>query len=198
MKKLKKTLAALPVFLVAMLVFAGIASAHVKIYPEKVTAGSYETFTVSVPSEKENANTTKIKVDIPKNVVISRVEPRSGWKYQLKKDNTGKIMAITWKATNSGLKPIEFIQLKMEGKVKKNADQINFKAYQTYSDGSTVKWVGAEGSEHPAPVVNVSAAGQMNDNTSGSSSNLPLYFSIGALILGVIAIITALTKRKSA
>ncbi|HEX7064655.1 MAG TPA: YcnI family protein [Bacillales bacterium] len=197
MAKMKKTLAALPIFLVTMLVFAGIASAHVKIYPEKVTAGSYETFTVSVPSEKEKASTTKVKVVIPKNVVISRIEPRAGWDYQLKKDGTGKITAITWKATNGGLKPTEFIQLKMQGKVKKDTKKINFKAYQTYSDGSIVKWVGAEGSGHPAPVVHVSATGQMGGDGT-SSLNLPLYFSIAALVLGIIAIITAAMRKKSA
>jgi uncharacterized protein YcnI len=40
----------------AMLAVSAPAWAHVVVSPEKVTAGDYETLTVSVPTEKENTD----------------------------------------------------------------------------------------------------------------------------------------------
>ncbi|MEW9674048.1 hypothetical protein [Ammoniphilus sp. 3BR4] len=39
----------------AISMFAGIASAHVTVQPKETTQGKYEVFTVRVPSEKENS-----------------------------------------------------------------------------------------------------------------------------------------------
>lgn len=40
----------------------------------------------------------------------------------------------------------------------KAGDTLTFKALQTYSNGQTVRWIGPEGSEHPAPTVAVVSA----------------------------------------
>jgi uncharacterized protein YcnI len=194
---MKTWMTALPVFLLTMIVFAGIASAHVKVYPQQVVKGTYETFTVNVPSEKEKAKTTKVKVMIPNGVTISGVEPKPGWQDQLNKDNTGKITSITWKAEDDGLSPGEFTELKMQGKVEDNAKKLTFKAYQTYSDGSVVKWIEDEESDHPASVTKVVAAADDDRGDTSHSLGLAFYFSIAALILGIIAIVVATMKKKT-
>lgn len=206
---MKKLMMTLPALVMALFVFINAASAHVKISPDQAEKGSYQTFTVNVPSEKENTATTQLKVDIPIGVTVSRVEVMPNWKYELKKDKTGKITSITWESTGDGLSPTEFAQFKMSGKVDDNAaDALTFKAYQTYKDGSVVKWVGQEGSDTPAPMVKISAASAMSadhktmtDNSQAgdmdsSSSNVPLYLSIVGIILAIIAIIMATVNGK--
>lgn len=196
---MKKTIALVPVMMVAMFTFAGMASAHVTVDPDEVTQGSYQTFQVNVPAEKQDLKTTKVKVDIPKGVDVSRVEPKPDWDYQLDKDNSDKITSITWKTTGDGLSVTEFTQFKMSGKVGEQAHSLRFKAYQTYDDGSVVKWVEAEDSKHPASVTKVTAASS-DDGDQGNSSwtaNLPLYLSILAVLLGILAVIIATLKKKS-
>lgn len=194
---MKKWMTALPVFLITMFVFAGIASAHVKVYPQQVVKGTYETFTVNVPSEKEKAKTTKVKLMIPNGVTISGVEPKPGWQDQLNKDSTGKITSITWKAEDDGLSPGEFTELKMQGKVEDNAKKLTFKAYQTYSDGSVVKWIEDEESDHPASVTKVVASNNDSQQDASHSLGVSFYLSIIALVLAVIAIVVAAVKKKS-
>jgi len=196
----------------------GIASAHVTVLPSESVQGSYEKFTVRVPNEKD-IPTVKVEVKFPlDSVSISRFEPKPGWKYDLTKDASGKITSVTWTATGEGLGATEFGEFNMQGKVADNATSISWKAYQTYKDGSVVEWVGAAGSDKPASVTKVNAkpAGAATDshghtatapegaaNQSGSAaaapaaSQAPLYLSIAALLLGIIALIIALSKRKA-
>jgi hypothetical protein len=55
----------------AILVASAPAWAHVVVSPEEVTAGDYETLTVSVPTEKE-IPTTKIRVEVTEGVFALR------------------------------------------------------------------------------------------------------------------------------
>ncbi|TVX98208.1 YcnI family protein [Paenibacillus cremeus] len=196
-----------------MLLFAGVASAHVTVQPPQTTQGTYEVFNVRVPTEKD-IPTVKVEVKIPAEVTISRFEPKPDWKYDLTKDASGKITSVTWTATGNGLSSTEFGNFLMNGKVADNATQISWKAYQTYKDGSVVEWVGAEGSDKPASVtkVNPKAAGsgptghdsatsapeKTQSPAAAGSSNTALYVAIAALIFGVIAILISISKKKTA
>jgi uncharacterized protein YcnI len=211
---MKKILTSIVLMFGAFSLFAGIASAHVTVLPKETTQGSYEMFTVRVPSENETVPTTQIKVEFPSDVNISRFEPKPGWKYEIQKDASDKITSVTWTAEADGLSPTEFGLFNMQGKVADNATQIVFKAYQTYKDGSVVEWVGAEDAEKPASVttVNPQPADGSGDHHSAakteakptnkdevkettSSSNAPLYVSIAALIAGLVSLVISLKKR---
>jgi uncharacterized protein YcnI len=208
---MKKFFSALSLCFVAMLLFAGIASAHVVVYPQQSTQGTYEKFTVRVPSEKD-VPTVKVEIKIPAEVAISRFQPMAGWKYDLTKDTSGKITSVVWTATAEGFSSTEFGEFNMQGKVGDQATSISWKAYQTYKDGSVVEWVGAPDSDKPASVTIVNpkpataktnadghdhGAGTMAaaHDENGGSSKLPLYLSIAALILGVVSVIIALTRK---
>jgi uncharacterized protein YcnI len=201
------------ILLICSVIFAGIASAHVTVYPKESTQGSYEKFTVRVPSEKE-IPTVKVEVKFPTDAVsVSRFEPKPGWSYAIAKDASGKVTGVTWTTTDEGLSATEFGDFSMQGKVADQAAQIVWKAYQTYKDGSVVEWIGAEGSDKPASVTTVKAkqAGSAADghghgaagnnapaSDSGSTpSNTPLYLSIAALILGALSLIVSLFRKRS-
>jgi uncharacterized protein YcnI len=209
--------------LVLALLQAGVAAAHVTVYPLETTQGSYEKFAVRVPNEKD-IPTVKVEVRFPTDAVsISRFEPKPGWKYEIAKDEKGNLTGVTWTATGDGLLPTEFAEFYMQGKVADQATQITWKAYQTYKDGSVVEWTGAAGSQTPASVTVVKAkpagaasgdghdhggahgpaAGQ-SDVSAGAdgsgfyaSSRLSLYLSVAALALGLAALIVALTKKTA-
>ncbi|MEW9699750.1 YcnI family protein [Paenibacillus sp. SI8] len=198
------------ILLALSMLLAGIASAHVVVYPKETTQGTYEKFTVRVPSEKDQP-TVKVEVKFAlDSVAISRFEPKAGWTYELAKDTSGKITGVTWKATGDGLSSTEFGDFNMQGKVADTATQIQWKAYQTYKDGSIVEWVGAEGSDKPASVTTVkakaaggattdshgqTAAGKAVEGSAGSS-NTALYLSIAAVILGALSLLVSLVKRR--
>jgi uncharacterized protein YcnI len=212
---MKKVLTLLVSMIGAFSLFAGVASAHVTVGPKETSQGKYEMFTVKVPSEKEEVTTTKIEVQIPEDVNITRFEPKPGWTYETQKDESGKITSVTWTAENDGLSATEFGQFNMNGKVGDEVTEIVWKAYQTYSDGSVVEWAGAEDSEHPASLTVVNPAdasahghGEKTTDKDASSeekvteevketsaSNTPLYLSIAALVAGLIALVISLKKR---
>lgn len=206
------------VMLAAFSLFTGIASAHVTVLPKETIQGSYEMFTVRVPSENETVPTTQVKVEFPAEVTISRFEPKPGWKYEVEKDSSGTITSVTWTAENQGLTSTEFGLFNMQGKVADDATEIAFKAYQTYQDGSVVEWIGAPDSEKPASVTSVNpkpadasddhhGTTESKDETpteqaneeavkdSTNSSNAPLYVSIAALIAALVSLGISLKRR---
>lgn len=205
---MKKITTMLSACFLAMMLFAGMASAHVVVYPQQTTQGVYEKFTVRVPSETPNTNTVKVEIKFPDGVSVSRVEPKSDWKYELSKDATGKITGVVFTATGAGLSATEFTEFNLSGKVAADAKSLSWKSYQTYKDGSVAEWVGAEGSQKPASVTTVKAAANADAGghdsgkqaaadagTADKDSNLPLILSIVAAVLGALALIVSLTRK---
>ncbi|MBT2642897.1 YcnI family protein [Bacillus sp. ISL-41] len=202
----------------AITLFAGMASAHVTVQPQETSQGSYEVFTVRVPSESQDALTTKVEVKFPEEVNVTRFEAKPGWTYTVQKDDTGKITSATWTTEGKGLTESEFVQFNIQGKVGDEATELVWKAYQTYSDGSVVEWVGAPDADKPASytVVNPadgdghghggttadstndhSAAGDLENDVEAKSatSSVPLFLSIAALVAGLLALFFSLRKR---
>jgi len=189
--------------------FAGVASAHVTVQPQTVPAGSYQVFTLRVPSEIDAA-TVQVKVEVPDGVEVTRFEPKAGWTYETEKNADGKITSFTWKAEGNGLGADEFGQFNFQGKVADDAKELSWKAHQTYSDGSVVDWTGASDSETPASVTTVTAAVAGEDGHGASSSAaspadesegrdpLTLGLAIAGLAAGVLALLVALLRRRKA
>lgn len=157
-KRSAKQLAIAAVLLLSMVMFTGVASAHVTVQPKEVPAGSYQVLAVRVPSEEKGVSTVKVQVKVPADINVSRVEPKAGWKYELEKNSDNKIESITWSAETAGLSETEFTEFRISGKVAEDAKQLVWKAYQTYSDGTLVEWVGADGADKPASVTTVTEA----------------------------------------
>ncbi|WP_373229093.1 YcnI family protein [Cohnella sp.] len=191
--------------------FASLASAHVTVQPKEVPAGSYQVFTVRVPTEKETA-TTQVKVAIPDGVDIKRFEPKPEWTYEIEKNADGKLTAVTWKASGAGLGATEFGEFRMQGKVAEDAKELVWKAYQTYADGEIVEWTGAADADKPASVTAVTAAtgdghGDSHgaadaatageDHEDGGRDTLTLCLAIAGLAAGASALFIALFRRRA-
>ena len=185
------------VVLSALLTLAvnSVASAHVRVLPEEVPAGTYEVFTVRAPTERD-IPTTRVRVEVPEGFTITGVEPVPGWDYDIEEED-GVVSAITWSGGEIG--ETEFQQFDIQGQSPQETGEYAWNAYQTYADGEVVEWTGAEDTEEPASVVSV-AEGGPNDSTaqqSGSeaSTGLGLITQIaayGGLVLGALALVIAL------
>ncbi|MEV7233115.1 YcnI family protein [Streptomyces sp. NPDC051020] len=182
-----------------VLILAGTASAHVSVQPQGEAAkGGYATINFKVPNERDDASTTKLEVNFPTDHPLASVMPQPvpGWKIDVTKSKLAKpldmhgqkinevVSKVTWTAEGSknalGIRPGEFQQFPLSvGQLPEDADQLVFKAIQTYDNKEVVRWIeeqkdGAEEPESPAPVLKLTAAttdehGSTADDKSGAA-----------------------------
>ncbi len=158
---------------VAALAVPAAAQAHVTLQPSSAAAGSFAVLDVRVPTERDDATTTKIDVQFPAGFASARYEPKPGWKVRIVKKRlatpiqtddgpiTEGVSRMTWTrtSTSGGIKPNEFVDFPISVQIPgKAGDKLTFKALQTYSNGEVVRWIGAPDADEPAPQVTVTGA----------------------------------------
>jgi uncharacterized protein len=166
---------------VAALAVPAVAQAHVTLQPSSAAAGSFAVLDVRVPTERDNASTTKIDVQFPDGFASARYEPKPGWRVRIVKGRlatpiqtddgpiTEGVRRMIWTRTSrsGGIKPNQFVDFPISVQIPgKAGDKLTFKALQTYSNGEVVRWIGAPDSDEPAPQVTVVAA-----QTSGAAAS---------------------------
>jgi uncharacterized protein YcnI len=168
---------------------AGAAWAHVEISPPEVPSGTRQEFVAEVPAELD-VSTTEVRLEVPEGFEVTNVSSPSGWQGNL----SGR--SIVW--SGGEIPPDEVQEFAFEARTPEDAGEFRWRAFQTYEDGTVVEWTGAEASEEPAPVVNVTSAGgasgmkdEHQHGDKGHHGTLPNSGGIGPVaiysILGVIA-----------
>lgn len=209
---------------VTVLLVGTPAFAHVTVNPNEVAAGGFARVAFRVPNESDDASTTKVEVHLPENAPIASVStmPVAGWTVATTKRKLDKpidmhgsqvgevISVITWTASSpdAAVKPGQFQEFPVSlGPIPSDAKQLVFKALQTYSDGAVVRWIeepkeGAE-LEHPAPVLNVVAAGApaspvpaAAQEKSNGGNNVVGWVALGAALLALFLAGFALTRSR--
>ena len=152
------------------LVAPAAAQAHVTLQPNTATAGAYTRLDVRVPNERDDASTNKIEVQFPDGFASASYEPTPGWDVKVTKKTLDKpvqtddgeitegVDTITWTAKSEAdaIPPGAFEDFGLSVQIPgKAGDKLTFKALQTYTGGEVVRWIGAEDSDNPAPVVTV-------------------------------------------
>jgi uncharacterized protein YcnI len=173
------------------LVFAASASAHARVSPSITLAKAGEVFTLAVPTEKENAATTKVELTPPQGFDIDSFVPSPGWKRTLQQTGSGESAVITKVTWDGGNVPtgedaaFSFIASTDAAKT------YTFAVRQTYSDGSVVDWSGPESSDTPAPTI------ESKDSLGGSGTSLVTWvaLALGAIgvVLGAVRVILVIT-----
>ncbi|MDO7348080.1 YcnI family protein [Bacillus stercoris] len=203
LKKIALTLC--PAIVGSLLFFTAPASAHVSVKPVESAAGSWETYTMKVPSEK-NQPTTKVVLKMPKDVEFQQYEPIPGWKVSTQKHDD-KSVSVTWEATGGGIQEGQFQQFTFVAKNPDKAEEAAWDAYQYYKDGSIVEWTGDENADTPHSITKITSAKQVTDEhgatkTEDDSENAgSSALDITAIVLSAAAIIlsvAALVKKKRA
>jgi uncharacterized protein YcnI len=164
------------------LIVAASASAHAELSPAVALVKAGQVFTLAVPTEKENAATTKIELTPPSGFAIDSFVPSPGWARNVKSTGSGEetqIQQVTW---SGGHVPSEEDAVFQFIASADSAKTYSFKVRQTYSDGSVVDWSGPESSDTPAPEVEVKSS------LGGGGSNT---LAIIALVVGVVALVVA-------
>ncbi|MGW4551690.1 YcnI family copper-binding membrane protein [Streptomyces violaceorubidus] len=175
---------------IAVLALSAPAFAHVSVQPEGPAAkGGYAVVDFKVPNERDNASTTKLEVSFPTDHPLSSVMPQPvpGWKVDVTKAKPAKpleshgkqitevVTKVTWTADGKGVEPGYFQKFPVSiGALPEDADQLVFKAIQTYSNKEVVRWIevpqeGQEEPDTPAPVLALTAAEDDAHGAAGSS-----------------------------
>ena len=165
------------------LIVATSAFAHAEVSPAVALVKSGQLFTLAVPTEKENAETTKVELTPPSGFAIDSFVSSPGWTRDVKSTGSGEetqIQRVTW---SGGKVPSEEDALFQFLASADSAKTYAFKVRQTYSDGSVVDWSGPESSDTPAPQVEVKSS-----LGGGGSDTL----AIVALVVGVLALVVGL------
>lgn len=166
------------------------AFAHVSVQPGQADQGSYSTIAFKVPNEKDDASTIKLEVTLPADHPLASVmaQPVPGWDVKLTKTKLAKpveahgekiteaVTKVTW--SGGKIEPGTFQQFPLSvGELPHDADQLVFKALQTYDDKEVVRWIetpkeGQPEPENPAPVLKlVKPAEGSDEHGSGTSGD---------------------------
>lgn len=143
---MKRTLAA-AVFCVVLSL--AVLDAHVVVTPRESTAGAEQTYTVRVPTEG-TVSSTSMELEIPAGMHVMQVAAGDGYTFDVKKDGN-RIVSITWKQE---IKPKEF-KLYTFTAHNPQPGALQWKAHQTFADGSMRHWVGERGTKEPASVTTI-------------------------------------------
>jgi uncharacterized protein YcnI len=158
--------------LLRLLVAAVVA--HVTIDPPEATRGRFARLAFRVPTERDDATTTRFSVQLPAEhpVRFVSVRPHPGWDYQVETtpldrpipgghdEITEAVSSITW--TGGEIAPGEFDEFVVSlGPLPVDTDQLQFPSVQTYDDGEVVRYGGDGADErddhHPTPAVTLVA-----------------------------------------
>lgn len=187
------------------------AFAHVVVKPTEVATASYQTFTISVPNEKDTP-TTEIKLEIPKGVTSVTPTVKSGW--SISQDIQGKgesrtVTSITWSGgeIDKGLRD----DFTFSAKTPDETGELRWNAYQTYEDGSVVAWDKGESegrhshddfsTDGPFSVTTVSTDMVEDDNRTYDheeghvSADWAVYLSMASLCVAFGALFVVLRKK---
>ncbi|WP_405743413.1 YcnI family protein [Streptomyces sp. NBC_01525] len=204
-----------------VLMLAGPAFAHVSVQPGTAEQGGYATINIKVPNERDHASTVKVEVNLPTDHPLASVMPQPvpGWKVEVTEAKLAKPLEmhgekidkapskITWTADGKGIAPGQFQQFPLSvGQLPDHADQVIFKALQTYDNKEVVRWIepakkGAPEPENPAPVLALTPpagdAGDAGDakpaattaaaDASGSDTTARVLGVVG-IVVGIIGV----------
>ncbi len=167
-----KKFIALAAVAAGLLGVASPATAHVTLQPTEAPADGFTRLNVRVPNERDNASTTKVRVQFPPGFYFISHEPVEGWSVDVKMRKldqpaevfgekiTEEVDEVSITASGTGIGPGQFrdfgLSMKMPNEPAGKA--LTFKALQTYSNGEVVRWIGPPDAEEPAPQVTLTAA----------------------------------------
>jgi uncharacterized protein YcnI len=164
-----------------------LALAHVVVTPGQAGVGEELIFNVSVPNERTSEVTT-VKLQVPSGV--EDVTPTVLPGFTITTDGSGDdVKSISWTGTIPVGQREDF---RFGAQVPAKATELDWKAYQTYADGSVVHWdqnpagsddaTGDAGPYSVTKVVNdLSSAADTNAGDSSSKNTVALIFSIAAV-----------------
>ncbi len=164
---------------VAALVLAPAALAHVTLMPGFVEAGVGSTILFDTPNEREGRVTTSLRLEAPPGVELGAVAAPSGWTVSL----DGRV--ATW--TGGRIEGTDVVSFPLEVTARTEPGIQTFRAVQRYDDGETVPW--------DAALTVVPASG---DNAPSQQLGRALAAgAVGLVVIGVSLLLLWRIRRRS-
>jgi periplasmic copper chaperone A len=182
-------LAAVLTALVASVVAATGASAHVTVSSADAAPGGYGKLTFRVPNESDTASTVSLRISIPEDEAMASLQAQEvpGWSItttsaQLEEplDSHGQeittyVSVVEFRAAaGGGIAPGRFQEFALSGGPFPDAGTLSFPAVQTYSDGTESAWIEptVEGQEpeNPAPTLALTADTTATDTATDTAA----------------------------
>ena len=182
MKKGKMKIAVL--LAAGALIAPASAQAHISLHPNTIPEGAFATVDVRVPGEQEGAYATKVDMQLPPGFTGVNYSNVPGWNAKVIETKLATPIKQGGETINSEVSQIVWTWVGPLGKVE-NGQFINFPlsiampdnvagkallfpAVQTYSNGQVDRWIETPlTAEHPAPRVNMTAAGGVIEDIAG-------------------------------
>ena len=164
----------------AMLLLPAGAAAHARVSPAVSLSGQLQLYSLAVPTEKDNATTTKVVLIVPSGFSIDSFVPSPGWHRVLQQSGSGDnavVQRVTWTGGHVPTGEDALFQFLAQ---PASSGTYRFTVEQTYSDGSIVDWTGSENSQAPAPTIEV------KDSLGGGGTSV---LTIVALVVGVLGLL---------
>ncbi len=175
---------------IAVLVVAGAliapagAQAHISLHPNTIPEGAFATLDVRVPGEQEKAYVTKVDMQLPPGFTGVDYSNVPGWTTKeietklatpIKQggetiDSEVSQVVWTWVGPLNKVENGQFINFPLSIAMPENVagKALLFPTVQTYSNGQIVHWIETPlTAEHPAPRVNMTAAGGVIQDIAG-------------------------------
>ena len=188
MRTLFRTLTATTVAIVAALALASAAFAHARVSPAVSLSNTLQLYSLAVPTEKNNATTTKIVLTVPSGFSIDSFAPSPGWHQVVQSTGTGDsavIQKVTWAGGSVPTGEDSLFQFLAQ---PAKSGKYTFQVQQTYSDGSIVNWAGSESSAAPAPTIEAKAS--LGGGSISVATIIAIVLGALGLIFGAIALFT--------
>lgn len=136
------------------------ASAHSTLDKKSVPADTDVALAVNAPVEELNAYNQKIVLEIPPGFRVLRCEKTRDFDCAVTPPDAGGRSLITWNRPSAG-QPVPFVTDMFPFSVHTVATpgKYVFEINQFYSNGTAAHWDGAEDSDHPAAVLQVTGKG---------------------------------------
>jgi uncharacterized protein YcnI len=176
--------------LVASLVLATAASAHVTVASDDATAGGYGKLTFRVPNESDTASTVDVRISIPADAAMAslQTQPVPGWTVSTTSSTLDEpvevhgqqisdyVSVVEFRAdAGGGIAPGQFQEFSLSGGPFPDAGQLSYPVVQTYSDGTESAWIeptveGQPEPEDPAPVLTLAASADGDAAATGTAT----------------------------
>jgi uncharacterized protein YcnI len=141
---------------------APAASGHSIVLPFASRPADLQLYTVIVPTETD-APTREVALKVPEGIDFLLVKETPGWKVELERRDD-RIDVVRWTGT-AGVS--QFAEFRLIARNPILEGDMSWKITQTYGDGETVRWIGAEGSEFPASITRLSESAEPVDVATG-------------------------------
>jgi uncharacterized protein YcnI len=170
-----------------LLALPAAASAHVEMSPDRVDPGSFTLYTVLSPNESEQP-LTGLRLTVPDGMEIDAAAATPGFKTQLVRDQSHRIVAISWQG--GAVAPEDLALFRFSASVGATTTTLHLVGVQTFADGTTKIW------KTPAVEVASESGGSGSDTAGRGIAAAALGLGAAALGLGAAALAVSLRRRR--